>query len=334
MSFYTTESLTEKIINSTNEYEMIFIGENPHYNDKINDLVVELSIEFAKRTDFKIYAKESLYCLYPFLETDSKSGKESKIIPKRITEYNKKADSERQITVTAVDLAHSVKHSRHIVNNFIQKHILDLRNKSLKNEISNLSMKIKTSSNLGNVENAIQELIQILRENEDEFHQTIFEELSFYFELLKISLPLNDLSDKSQSNMRNEWFKKTILRAIRRNQSYGKIIFHVGSPHAYKFYLNEDDYYVGKIPEAGYFKDKAYTIQIRPFYFGQFGEPIDEITDPIEKKALAMTGNEKSVFVDLHEYNDQEDNIGIEKYYLNGEYQFDGIIYVKDEDDA
>ena len=325
MSFYTTELLTEKIIDSTNGYEMIFIGENPHYNEKINDLVVELSIELAKKTEFRTYAKESLYCLYPFMESNSKSGVESKIIPKKITEYNKNTDPEKQITVTAVDLAHSIKHSPHLVNSFIQYHINNLKSASLKDKISKLSIKLKDSTDIESAEDSIQEINQILIANKDLFKQTIHEELMFYSELLQISLHLNDLSDKSQGNTRNEWFKKTLDRAISRNRNHGKIMFHVGSPHAYKFYLNKDDYYVGETPEAGYYKDIAYTIQIRPFYFGQFGEPIDEIIDPIEKKALSKLGNSKSVFVDLHEYNMQVDNTGIEKYHLNGEYQFEGL---------
>jgi hypothetical protein len=334
MIFYTNELIAKKIINSTKDYKMLFIGENPHYNENINDLVVDLSIELAKKTDYKTYAKESLYCLYPFLEEDSKLGNESKIIPKKITEYNRSVEPVERITVTAVDLAHSIKHSPHLVNNFIQKQITDIENANFKDEISTLSTKIKDNFDKISKDKIIIDLKKLLENNIEGISQTVFEELSFYFELLSISLPLDDLNDKSQAIMRNDWFIKTIGRALKRNQPDRKMLLHVGSPHAYKFYLNNDDYYVGEIPEASYFKNKVYSIQIRPFYFGKFGELIDEIVDPIEKKALAMLGRGKSVFVDLHEYNDQTENIGIEKYFLNGEYQYDGIIYVNDKDEA
>jgi hypothetical protein len=116
-----------------------------------------------------------------------------------------------------------------------------------------------------------------------------------------------------------------------------KILFHVGAPHAYKEYLNEDDYYTGEVPEAKYFNDQnadVYSIQIRPFYWGVNGEKVKELIDPIEKKALGEIGSANSIFVDLHEYKEIKDNTGIDKYCRNGKYQFDGIIYVNDKNDA
>ena len=170
----------------------------------------------------------------------------------------------------------------------------------------------------------------------------IFEELQFYLNLLEYSLKHSQARNEDEfikfANDRNKWFIKTIDRSISRNKKYGlKMICNVGSPHAYKKYINKsNDYYVGEIPEAKYFNEikypgRIYSILIRPFFLDYYGNKVNEITDPIENEAYKKIGQEKSIFVDLVEFKSNNDKIKNVQYYDSNGFQYDGIIYIKNE---
>ena len=231
MIFYTGSALSKKIIESTMKHEMIFIGENPHWNKRINSAVEELMIELSKATDFKIYAKESLYCYHPFMELDSQNADDSPIIPGKITEYNKSVEINERIIATAIDIAHSIKHSTNLVNAFIQKHIAEISNASSKKRISDLSLKLVGNDDPIDKNHIIRDLKRTTASCRSEIDEISYEELSFYYDLLIVSLQITDLSIKSQDDLRNKWYIETINRALFRNGL--KILCHVGLPHAY-----------------------------------------------------------------------------------------------------
>jgi two-component sensor histidine kinase len=142
MIFYKDEALYNRIINSTKNHKMIFIGENPHWDKAIDNTVEQLMIELAKETSFRVYARESLYCCFPFMESDSLNARESRLISSKITEYNKANTFDKRIIATAVDIAHSIKHSTQLVDSFIQRQLRAISKASIKEQLISLSQRI------------------------------------------------------------------------------------------------------------------------------------------------------------------------------------------------
>ncbi len=336
MIFYTNRELYQKILSSVEHSQMIFIGENPHRNRSIHTVVAELMIELAKQTDFQIYATEMVYSLYPFMEESSRHARESRMIPAQITNYNKSMESHKRIICTALDMAHDVRHSPHLVMEFMENLMDGLTDSSLRQALSEICRLFPGNEDAEDKEILICRMKEITEQYRGSIEDDTFRELSFYYELLLASLEIGGLNFQSQDDQRNRWFIRTIENALERlKQDRARMVCHVGAPHAYKSYLNEDDYYVGKIPEAAYFDRKGgenpvFSLQIRPFFWTNRGDYSTTLTDPLEILAFQELKDSDAVYVDLREYCEKADENTRKKYSLNGQFQFDGILFVKE----
>ncbi len=339
MSFTIGNNIPDKIVSESHSHEMIFLGEYLHHDQRIKKYALTIVRELASRTDFRILAKESVYCIHPFLEQDSLNNSDSKYIDKIINDYNRQCPDDQKIIVTAIDIAHSINHTPELVRQYLQK-MTDDSDKNFEKEISKLIVNLEKDEPLQKKIEFITELDEIIERYKKKLNVELLEELKFYVNLLTESLkhvpPKNRTEHIEMADIRSKCFIETIKRAIKRNDRYSaKMINYVGSPHAYKEYINEDDYYIGKVPEAKHFNDniypgKVYSILIRPFFRDYFGNITDKITNKIEKAALEKVGNEKSIYVDLREF--KSDNPGLDNvgYYNERHYQYDGVLYIKD----
>ncbi len=340
MAFYINTEIAGKIAGDTRTAEMIFIGEMPHHNKTVTGYVHRLTVELSKISKYGILAMESFYCLYPFFERRSAAGEGDPFIGSVITDYNREVSKEKRIIVTSIDMAHSIKHSPAYVHRFIDFLSAGTQDEKVRELFRNHSEKILSLRTISEKENFIGELKKMIAEHGHSFDERTGEELDFYAGLLMHSLgnteAANEAERKSRSDTRNMWFIETIRRALERTRHHGaKMICYVGAPHAYKAYLNDDDYYVGETPEAMYFNgtvfpDKVYSILIRPFFLDGDGERTEKIEDPVEKIAYEKTGDGDGIFIDLKELKKRNMQLPHARYWKDDVFQFDALIYVRE----
>ena len=340
MYYSTICDISQKIISDTHSKEMLFIGEYLHSNQQIQFYVNELVVKLAMNSDFRIFAKESVYCLHPILESKSANCINSNHIANSIIEYNKAISEDKRIIVTSIDMAHSIKYSPQLVKNCLEAIIARNTNDDFNSVIKEILKDLEQLDSNEKKEEFIQKLSRNIAEYKNELDPEIYDELKFYGDLLYHSLirkdPQNEYEYKKQADLRNEWFIKTVLRALKRTKKYNsKMICYVGAPHAYKNYLNKDDYYVGTVPEAKFFNEseipgKVHSILIRPFYRDYFGNKTDRILNKIEKAAYRKIGLNQSIYVDLNEFKNRNERLEDVGYYNLNNTQYDGIIYLKE----
>ena len=323
MTFTCGREIPEKLITDLKEKEMFFLGEYVHNDRLIFETVHTLLLDIAYKSGFRLFAKEAVYCLHPHLESCSRNGLPSPYIPEQVLQYNK--NHQEKIITTAVDLAHSIKHSPHLVKDYISLMSAGVKSEDFQRRLAGLTDRLDGDSSLEEKRDFIQGFKDLTVLLDGIEGPELIEELRFYGDLLETSLdnrpPADEKEYKARADIRNKWFIRTIGRAMERNRGL-KPVCYVGAPHAYKSYLKEDDYYAGKTPEAMHFNrdvfpDKVFSLLIRPFFRDYYGNPAESITDPVEQAAWDIPGPHKTVYVDL-------------KGEERGR-QFDGILYLKEK---
>ena len=141
MIFTADNDIPNKVLSETQGKEMIFLGEYLHQNPTINKYIEELIVMIAKKSKFRIFAKESVYCLYPNFEKNSLQGMESNYFGDTITNHNRSSENNKVI-VTAIDLAHSIKHTPTLVKEFILETISNNSNPEIVEIFTNFTRDI------------------------------------------------------------------------------------------------------------------------------------------------------------------------------------------------
>lgn len=342
MVFTTGNDIPGKLFTDCSQKEMIFLGEYLHNSAVIHDYKDQLVIGMAKISDFRLLARESVYCLHPVVEYKSLQGMDSEYISPAITEYNRSTD-EHHIVVTAIDIAHSIKHTPRLVKEFIKAVISKNSREDVKPLFSALSDQSVQLETREDKEQFIADLKEVTGLYKNLLDPEVLEELVFYTDLLTSSLnhivPQDRETYIRQADERNRLFIETVRRAVLRNSKKKlRIICDVGAPHAYKKYISEEsDYYVGLTPEARYFDDVVYpgrvhSVLIRPFYLDYYGKKTETVTNPVEREALRNMGSEQIIYVDLHRFRDEYGDSENPQYYDKDGFQFDGIIFLRNDE--
>lgn len=340
MACHSGTGLYRQVCEALQDKEMLFVGEYVHGNAAIERLVARLAVELARASDFRILARESLYCLHPAWEQASLEARPGRGIEEQIIAYNASVPRRERILVTTVDLAHSIKHSPRLVSAFLEPLCGRSADPAAREQLLGYCRTL-AGATTGEAKLAF---IQGLRELSGTcwtgFDPGDAAELGFYLDLLEVSLQdtrgQDEAANMKAADTRNRWFIQTIERALDRTRQHGgRMVCHTGAPHAYKTYTGVEDYYVGAMPEARHFNQqvfpgKVYSLLVRPFGLDYYGQKCAGCADALEEHALANLGDEAAVLVDVREFRRLRPGADLGKYCRGDECQFDAIIYLKD----
>ena len=87
----------------------MFLGEYPHHTLEIRNAVSQVVVALATSKHFGTFAIEGSYGLYHLWECRSSKGRPVGVAGDAVNEYNRSSDRADGLTVTAVDLEHSVR---------------------------------------------------------------------------------------------------------------------------------------------------------------------------------------------------------------------------------
>jgi hypothetical protein len=335
------------LLGQVRDASIVFLGESPHYTNEIRQTVMELSVFLAEHANARVVGYESIYGLHPFLEAESMGLSEpTRHIAPVILNYNRRVSVDQRLLVTALDIEHSINHSKHYTVDFLTH--LAARSSSDQGqiklmqfipELSSLKERIQLHAYLDKLET----LFNTYRET---FSAVDWEEVSFSFELMRASVdyqmsktkhwnPIWSRSDiMAIQEIRSEFFKKTVERAfVKAENRHGKLLCYVGGAHAVKAPLGLFDFPLGQRTEADYFnqihprsKGRVASILLHAISFKNkaFRRSLD-----LEDIAYELMGDADIFYIPLTPLITNTANHSWSKYFTENGPKYDGVLFLK-----
>jgi hypothetical protein len=329
----------EHLPSSLKENEIIFLGEI-HKVKPLAKASDQLAVYLANHRPV-VYALETCYGLSPFMEAASlgnpKTAKPMRN-PKCIQEFNSSQTEDKKILMTAVDIEHSIYHTKSDTVLFLQ----DLASRSTSGTASQTINKevalLTAQDTYGKMNRYLKKLKKIFLRHFDTFLPKDQDEILFSLELLEASNRYQYISKglkKSWQNpheLRYRYFKKTIERAHQKAQKRKAILLcRIGSWHISLDYKCEARYFAR---DYSLTKGKVAAIRLAPLYYDT--TKVDDADpekqsdiDSIVKKL--MKDNEYS-YISLSKLQKNTNNsFKWSKYYSNSGPKYDGLLFVRIE---
>jgi len=335
------------LLSQVEDASVIFLGESPHHTIEIRQAVMELSVFLAKHANARVVGFESLYGLHPFLEAESIGDLAStQHISPVILNYNRRVPVDQKLLVTALDIEHSINHSKHYTVNFLThlaaRSSSDQGQKKLMQFIPELSS-LKEREQLHTYLDELEILFNTYKET---FAAEDWEEVSFSFELMRASVDYQ-MSYAGKRNLvrsrsgimaiegiRAEYFRKTVERALTKAEERdGKLICYVGGAHAVKTPSEMYDVPLGQRTEADYFnqihprsKGRVASILLHAISFKNkaFRKSLD-----LDDIAYELMGDAGLLYIPLAALMKNCDNLSWSKYFTKSGPKYDGVIFFK-----
>jgi len=334
----------EHLPSDLKENEIIFLGEI----HKVIPLIhaAERFAVYLATSKPVVYAMELCYGLGPFMEATSlghpkraKHGWSSKYIQA----FNSKQTADRKILMTAIDIEHTIYHTKSDTVLFLQ----DLAGRSTSDVARGIIQKeipqLTTQYTFGKVNSYLKKLRGLFLEHLDTFSSEDQDEILFSLDLLQASNWYHqyDVAGGITEalmrpwDIRQKYFTKTIKRAYRKAQKRKAVLLcRVGASH-----IN-----LGRKTEARYFardysltKGKVVTIRLAPLYYDttKVDDADAEKHSDIDSIVKVLMKDYKYSYLSLSELQ-QNTNTSFKwsKYYSSSGPKYDGLLFVKIEENS
>ena len=334
----------EHLPSDLKENEIIFLGEI----HKVIPLIqaAERFAVYLATSKPVVYAMELCYGLGPFVEAASlghpkkaKQGWSSKYIQA----FNSKQTADRKILMTAIDIEHTIYHTKSDTVLFLQ----DLAGRSTSDVARGIIQKeipqLTTQDTFGKVKRYLKNLKGLFLQHFDTFSPEDQDEIVFSLDLLQASNRYHqyDVAGGITEalmrpwDIRQKYFTKTIKRAYRKAQKRKAVLLcRVGASH-----IN-----LGRKTEARYFardysltKGKVVTIRLAPLYYDttKVDDADAEKHSDIDSIVKVLMKDYKYSYLSLSELQ-QNTNTSFKwsKYYSSSGPKYDGLLFVKIEENS
>ena len=336
------------VLPQVEDASVIFLGDSRHYIPEIKRIRLELGIFLAKHCDVKVIAFESMYGLHPFMEAES-MGKvgTADYVASVILNYNSTVPEEKKVLVTALDVDHSINHSKSkTVKYFEYLAVLSSSNKCT-TELKQAIPKLLSLKKRKELHKYLDELEAIFNQYKDTFSTKDWDEISFSLKLMHASIDFQLVSYKMQwfllprgirirlTEIRAEFFRKTIERALAKADARkGKLLCIAGGAHITKVPLGWGDNLIGKWTEADYFhrihtetQGKVASILVNALSFK--GRPYNKIQDLDDIAYELIDDDSELLYIPLAPLADYAGELAWSKYFSKHGPKFDGVIFLK-----
>ena len=250
-------------------HDIVFLGEQHHVGELIyiaDSLVVDLAADRPV-----VYALETCYGLHAFLEAAS-MGEPDPLMPLSlspvIARFNAAAQPDNRILVTAVDVEHSVYHSKAETAAFLNQLAGRSRSSAARQALCEQIALLLDLDGYEQVDAYLKQLNQLFLEHIDSFSPADQQEIKFAMALLPASNQYQYAQRGLRQNLSNpqdiryDWFCRTIERAYRKAQDrHAILVCRVGSWHANFSYRCEARYFARDYPPT---RGKVMAIQMVP----------------------------------------------------------------------
>ena len=336
----------EHLPTSIKENEIIFLGEI-HKMPHLYLAASRLAIYLANHKPV-VYATECGYGYGPFMEAASLGNPKSVIFkswgnkPIRLNEviqaFNSGQTADRKILMTALDIEHSIYHTKPDTVLFLQ----DLANRSASGiatqAINEKLIQLTAQDTYDKMNRYLKELKKVFLQHLKTFLSEDQDEILFSMELVKASnyYQYNKKDRKydrqNAHKLRYRYFKKTIERAYRKAKKRKAILLcRVGNTHARLDYKLEARYFAKKYSPT---KGKVAAINMVPLYYDarETNDTVTEEHNDIDSIVKTLMKDDEYSYLSLSELQQNTNNsFKWSKYYSNSGPKYDGLLFVKIE---
>lgn len=337
-----SDSDFEYLPSDLKENEIIFLGEihkKPHLHLAASRLVIYLANHKPV-----VYAAECGYGYGPFMEAASLGNPKSVIFkswgnePIRVSEvieaFNSGQTADRKILMTAIDIEHSVYHTKSDTVLFLQ----DLANRSASGTasqaINEKNIQLTAQDTYDKMNCYLKELKKVFLQHLNTFSPEDRDEILFSIELIKASNHYHYIKKDWQKgfDIRYPYFKKTIERAYRKAKKRKAILLcRVGSWHASLDNKSEVRYFAKKYSPT---KGKVAAINMVPLYYDarETNDTVTEEHNDIDSIVKTLMKDHEYGYLSLSELKKNTNNSFIwSKYFSNSGSKYDGLLFVRIE---
>ena len=323
------------------ENEIIFLGEI-HKEPHLHMAASRLAIYLANHKPV-VYAAECHYGYGPFMEAASLGNPNSVIFkswgnkPIRINDvvqiFNESQTEDRKILMTAIDIEHSIYHTKPDTVLFLQ----ELANRSAsgiaKQTINAKLFQLTAQDTYDKMNRYLEELKKVFLQHLNTFSPEDKDEILFSMELLTASNYYQYYKDDRHNahKLRYRYFKKTIERAYRKAKKRKAILLcRVGNTHARLDYELEARYFAKKYsPTNG----KVVAINMVPLYYDAHEKnDVTKEQNDIDSIVKTLMKDDEYSYLSLSELQRKTNNsFKWSKYYSNRGPKYDGLLFIKIE---
>jgi len=330
----------ENLPPSLKDNEIIFLGEQHN----IRPLIQAASRMAVYLATYKpvVYAVESCYGLSPFMEAASlgnpKTAKPMRGIPECIQAFNSNQTVDKKILMTAIDLEHSIYHTKSDTILFLQdlasRSTSDAAMQAINKEVAQLT----AQDTYGKMNRYLKKLKKVFSQHFDTFSSEDQDEILFSMELIIASNNYQYISRgirKSWQNpyeFRYRYFKKTIERAYQKAQKRKAILLcRVGSWHISSDHKCEARYFAQDHPLT---KGKVAIIRMIPLYYDihETNDIITEEHNDIDSIVKTLMKDDEYSYLSLPKLQkNTTHSFKWSKYYSSSGPKYDGLLFVRIE---
>ena len=321
--------------------QIVFFAESPHRVPELRSAAYDFAVFMAGRHDARVFAMEMTYGLHPFMETASLEEKRTNqigLVPSPISKYNESVSDEEKLLVTAIDIEHSINHTKHQTIQYLN-YLGDLSSSAdAKNELRNSIPDLSALSDRKEIHRYLDDLEKLFVKHRTTFAETDWEEIEFSFDLMRASVDFQLLKYESTAEfqeIRGKFFRETINRAHEKaKMRNGSLLCYVGGTHASKVPREKDDYNTAMWNEAEFFhtaypetKGKVASLLVTVLTYR--GGRERWATGDLEDIAYLMSGDLESVFISLADLADHAEDLSWSKYFTKDGPKYDGVLFIK-----
>lgn len=335
-----------KLPPSLKENEIIFLGEI-HKMPPLILAASRLAVYLANHKPV-VYASECGQGYGPFMEAVSLGNPKPVIFkgwgnkPVRLAEnimaFNSGQTADRKILMTAIDIEHSIYHTKSDTVLFLQ----DLASRSASGvalqAINEKIIQLTAQDTYDKMNRYLKELKKVFLQHLNTFTSEDWDEILFSMELLTASNRyqyINRGIRKSWQNpheLRYRYFKKTIKRAYQKAQKRKAILLcRVGFTHARLDYKLEARYFA---KDYSLTKGKVTTIKLVPMYYDarKMNDTVTGQHNDIDSIVKTLMKDDEYSYLSLSELQQSTNNsFKWSKYYSNSGPKYDGLLFVRIE---
>jgi len=335
------------VLPQVKDASIIFLGDSRHYIPEIKKVRLELGVFLAQHATVRVIGFESMYGLHPFMEAESLGKLEtSDYVSSTILNYNTSVPDNSKVLVTALDVDHSIDHSKSkTVNYFEYLAALSSSDKCV-TELKLAIPKLLSLKERGELHEYLKGLETTFSQYRDTFSHEDWDEVSFLFKLMHASVDFQLITYKRQwiplprkmrirlQEIRAEFFRKTVERAFAKAKARkGKLLCIVGGAHAVKGPLGKENSLIGIWAEADYFhrinadtQGKVASILVNAISFkGQSYENKNDLDDI----AYEMMDDCELLYIPLAPLGEHADDLMWSKYFSKHGPRFDGVLFLR-----
>jgi len=336
----------EYLPSNLKENEIIFLGEI-HKKPYLYLAASRLAIYFANHKPV-VYAAELSYGCAPFMEAASLGNPKPVIFKswgnkpiqtnKLIRTFNSGQTSDRKILMTAIDIEHSIYHTKSETVLFLQ----DLAHRSASGiaiqAINEKLTQLTAQDTYDKMNGYLKELKKVFVQHLNTFSPEERDEILFSMELLVASNYYQYNKEdrkydrKNAHKLRCRYFKKTIERAYRKAKKREAILLcRVGNTHARLDYNLEARFFSEKYSPT---KGKVAAINMVPLYYDarETNDTVTEEHNDIDSIVKELMKDYEYSYLSLSELQQKTNNsFRWSKYYSNSGPKYDGLLFVRVE---